>query len=577
MPVLEAGPSRRRLDAICDTVGVVQRPLLMLAAIAACGGGPQPLGTQPSWRDAGKPATNRNAIGAVTVYTPTGQAADRYNEPLQAPPRSALGDIALDAVTAAASRAGLPVPAADARLFRACAELARVVPEEGVVGYPLVEFTLQRFGIIEPSPHLVVVWGDISDAELIVDQLRPRLPEILRTGATARLGIAAAKRKSDGTGAVVFALQSSGITTAPIPRQVPSNGQIKLNAVIDARYRDPAVLVTRDDGSTDHLALDVGRSGGIKSTFQCDHRTGRQQIEIAASDAAGSTVLANFPVWCGADPPNSLTIEPTAADDGGAIDPSAAEQRLFALMNRDRKAQNLPALVWDERVAAVARRHSDEMRRTKVVAHVSPVTGSAADRVRASGLTTSAVLENVARAYGVEEAHAGLMNSPGHRANLMSTIATHVGISVVLGDEVSGRRELFVTQLFVRFPPKLDPAAGKQLVRARIAEVRTANVSAKLSGIAQQVADGLASGKPRESLWPAAKRELDAMTSSYARVGSVITAVSDLAALSGQQLIGDYQPDDLGIGVAQGKHPDIGDAAMWVVVFVAERGNASRR
>ena len=29
----------------------------------------------------------------------------------------------------------MPTPVADARLFRACAELAQIVPEEGVVGY----------------------------------------------------------------------------------------------------------------------------------------------------------------------------------------------------------------------------------------------------------------------------------------------------------------------------------------------------------------------------------------------------------------------------------------------------------
>lgn len=487
-----------------------------------------------------------------------------------------LADITVDAVTAVASRAGLPVPAADARLFEACAELARVVPEEGVVSYSVVEFALQRAGIIEPSPHLVVVWGDVSDAELIVDQLRPRLPEILRGGATARVGIAAAKRKADGTGAVVFALQGSGITTAPIPRKVAANGQFSLDAVVDGRYRNPEVLVTRDDGSTERLALERGRSGGIKSIVRCNHSTGRQQIEIAASDASGSTVLANFPVWCGTDPPDSLRVDP-AADDGDAVDPTAAAKRLLALMNRDRRAHKLAPLVWDERVARVANGHSEEMRRTKIVAHVSQHTGSAADRVRAAGLGPSAVLENVARAYGVTEAHMGLMNSPGHRANLLSKTATHVGMSVVLGDEVSGRRELFITQVFVRFPPKLDATTAAEFVRARIAEVRRVVVQPNLTGIAQQVADGLAAGRPRDSLWSAARHQLDLVSRAYSRVGSVITAVSDLEALSGRELVGDYSPDDLGIGVARGRHPEIGDAAVWVVILAAERGGDSRR
>lgn len=555
-------------------LALVQRRLIVVATICACSSAPQSLGKQPSWRDSGK--TVRDVVPTEVVFAPSAEAAANYNEPFQAPPSSPLGDAALAAIATAASQARVPAPAADARLFRACAELAQIVPEEGVVGYSAVEFALQRNGIIEPSPHLIVVWGEVASPELIVEQLRPRLPELLRDGKVARVGIAAARRNADGSGAVVFALQSSGIATSPIPRKLAARGTFKLNAVVDTSYHSPEVFITRDDGSTERVPLTQGRSGGFKSTVRCNDHIGRQQVEIAASDAAGSTVLANFPVWCGMAPPRSLVIE-TSADNSGVNDTAAAEKRLLDLMNRDRQAQKLPALVWDDRLARVAKAHSEEMRHTKVVAHVSPVTGSAADRVRNAGIRTGVVLENVARAYGIAEAHAGLMNSPGHRANLMSTTATHVGMGVVLGDDVSGRRELFLTQVFARFPPKIETVAAAEFVRARIAAVRAVFVNVRLSEVAQQVAAGLAAGQSRESVWGAAKRRLDAMVNSYARVGSVITAVSDLSALEPRQLIGDYNPDDIGIGIAQGKHPDIGDGAIWVVILAAERNQPLRR
>ncbi len=546
--------------------------VLSIAGSTACSGPPRKIGAEPSWRKA--TASEPRSLGAVT-FAPTTEPATRYNEPLQAPPHTPLGDAVTAAVTAVATQARVPVPAADARLFRACNELAQIVPEEGVIGYSLVEFALQRNGIIEPSPHLLVVWGDVDAPEQIVDQLRPRLAEILADGATARLGIGAVKRNPDGTGAIVFALQGSGVTTSPIPRSVPAGGAFKLDAIVDIRYHDPEVFVTRDDGSTERLALDLGRAGGFKSTVACGNHTGKQQIEITASDTSGSTVLANFPVYCGTAPPPALIVEPTR-DDGGVVDPTEAAHRLFALLNRDRKAAGLPALQWDDRVAKVAQGHSEEMRRTKVVAHVSPTTGSAADRVRAAGIKTAVVLENVARAYGVGEAHAGLMNSPGHRANLMSATATHVGISVVLGDDVSGRRELFVTQVFIRIPPKVDTGAAAELVRQRVESVRRVAVSARLSSTAQQLADGLAAGKSRDALWPAARRQLDSLGSIYARVGSVITAVSELDSLDGKQLVGDYKPDDIGIGIAQGMHPEIGEGAIWIVILMGERLDGGR-
>jgi hypothetical protein len=211
------------------------------------------------------------------------------------------------------------------------------------------------------------------------------------------------------------------------------------------------------------------------------------------------------------------------------------------------------------------------MRVTKVVAHISPKTGSAADRVRAAKIKTALVLENVARAYGLGEAHQGLMNSPGHRANLMSSNATHIGIGVVFGEEVSGRKEIFITQVFTRVPPKVDPSKAAELIRAKIAAVQAIGVDPKLVSIAQQLADQLAAGKPRDAAYATVRRQVDALGGSYLRVGSVITAASDLDSVDGKGLLGDSRVDDIGVGIAQGTHPEIGDGAIWIVVLLAQK------
>ncbi len=544
--------------------------LSTVALLAACSAsGPQAVGAQPSWRQGSGTTEQLRPVGPVT-FAPTTEPATRYNEPLQAPPKTPLGDAVIEAVTAAAKRDGRRVPVADARMFRACSELAAIVPEEGVLGYSFEEFALQRNGIIEPSPHLLVVWGDIDSPQVIVDQLAPRLGEILADGADARLGIGVAKRNADGSGAVVFALQGSGITTAPIPRSVAAGGSFALDAVVDARYHDPEVFVTRDDGTTQRVELKAGASGGFTSQVACGAHHGKQQIEVTASDASGSTVLANFPVWCGTQPPVTLTVEPSR-DDGPVTDAADGEKRLFALVNRDRQAAGLAALTWDPAIAAVARAHSDEMHRTKIVSHISATTGSAADRVHAAKIKTPLVLENVARAYGVGEAHDGLMNSPGHRANIMSRVATNLGVGVVLGDDVSGRREIFITQVFTRVPPTVDPAKVAATIATRITAVRPVTSNPKLDAIARDVALGLAAGKSRDQLWPTVKPRIDALGNLYGKVGSVVTAVSELDSIDGKELIGSYKPDEIGVGVAQGPHPEIGDNAIWLVVLLAEK------
>jgi uncharacterized protein YkwD len=541
---------------------------LALLAVAACSSGSKKVGSQPSWRGggAGSAATKL----APVTFAPSSEPAARYNEPLLAPPRSPLGDAVLAVVRDVAITAKLPVPSADARLFRACAELAQVMPDTGHVDYSVVEFALQRHGIIEPSPYMLVVSGDIDEAEEIAEQLKSRITSGLESGSNMRVGVGAAKRNPDGTGFVVFALQASGVATAPIPRAVPAGADITIDAVVDVRYRDPELFVTRNNGQTEHLPIDVGKSGGFKARVACGKHVGRQQVEITASDASGSTVLANFPVWCGAQPPLSITIEPTH-DDDLVVNAEDAEKRLLALMNRDRQAAGLQPLQWDDRVAAVSRAHSEDMRKTKIVAHISPTTGSAADRVRVANIKTAVVLENVARAYGVGEAHAGLMNSPGHRANMLASAATHVGIGVVLGDEEASRREMFLTQVLIRIPPKVEPAQVAEVVRQRIHAVRPVVVNAKLQGIAQEVAEGLAAGKSRDALWPTARKKLDAGNTLYARVSSVVLAVAELEAIDGKSLVGDYKPDDIGVGIAQGAHADIGEGAIWIVVLMADR------
>jgi uncharacterized protein YkwD len=545
--------------------------LVLISACTAPGRGPQQVGTQPSWREP-QVVTTVAPAGKPVVFAPDGQGVTRYNEAVQTAPPSPLGDAVYAAVKDAATKMHLPPPIADTRLFRACSELAAIVPEEGVVGYSLVEFALQRNGIVEPSPHLLVVWGDISQPQVIVDQLRPKLAEILADGATARLGVGAVKRLADGTGAVVFALQGSGLATSPIPRAVPAYGSFPIDAVVDARYHDPEVFVTHDDGTTERLALRAGRASAFTSSVECGAHNGKQQVEITAADAAGSTVLANFPVWCGGAPPDSMTLE--ANDDSAVTTAGDAEKRLLALINRDRVAARLPELAWDEGIANVARAHSEDMRRTKIVAHISPTTGSASDRVRAADIRTAVVLENVARAYGVNEAHEGLMNSPGHRANIMSASATHIGIGVVLGDDVSGRREMFVTQVFIRVPPKIDYAQTADFVRARMSAARPSVANdARLTSVAQGLAEQLAAGVSRDAAWPAVRKQLDHAGGTWARVGSVVEAVAELDSLDGKALLGDQHPDDIGVGVAQGKHPEIGDNAIYIVVLMAERVN----
>jgi uncharacterized protein YkwD len=128
--------------------------------------------------------------------------------------------------------------------------------------------------------------------------------------------------------------------------------------------------------------------------------------------------------------------------------PSADEQRVLDLLNRDREKANLPRLHWDEQTATAARAHSALMAGSFGISHQFPGEPDVADRVAGSGARFTVSGENVAVADSPEEVHMALMNSPGHRANILSTRYNSVGIGVVVR---KGR--LYVTQDFVWSTP----------------------------------------------------------------------------------------------------------------------------
>jgi uncharacterized protein YkwD len=147
------------------------------------------------------------------------------------------------------------------------------------------------------------------------------------------------------------------------------------------------------------------------------------------------------------EPPTRVVA--TASEITRRQDPAEAERELFALVNRDREAAGLPALVRDARLQEIARGHSREMARVGEVAHVLPKSGGTEDRVRAAEVSPAprTLAENVGRAFSTVEVEHAFMGSPSHRANILNPDMTHVGIGVVLGQAEGGVVPLYFTQL----------------------------------------------------------------------------------------------------------------------------------
>ena len=120
------------------------------------------------------------------------------------------------------------------------------------------------------------------------------------------------------------------------------------------------------------------------------------------------------------------------------------EARMLELVNNERRAAGLNPLAADPELTEVAREHSDDMFKRGYFAHVTPENESPFDRISAANIRFLTAGENLALAPTLQIAHTGLMNSPGHRANILHPQFGRVGIGIMDG----GIRGLMVTQNF---------------------------------------------------------------------------------------------------------------------------------
>ena len=127
------------------------------------------------------------------------------------------------------------------------------------------------------------------------------------------------------------------------------------------------------------------------------------------------------------------------------------ESVLLAAANRDRAANGLPPLQWDNALAAAARKHVLRMVQANTLSHQFPGEPALQDRAMQLGARFSMIAENVAEGPTVMGLHTQWMNSPPHRANLLDPQLNAVGMAVMQSGNI-----LFAVQDFSAAVPQLS-------------------------------------------------------------------------------------------------------------------------
>lgn len=129
-------------------------------------------------------------------------------------------------------------------------------------------------------------------------------------------------------------------------------------------------------------------------------------------------------------------------------DSAAAEQQMLKLINEARVQNNLAPLIVDMVLTKVARIKAQDMIVNNYFSHNSPKYGSPFDMMKAFGVKYGYAGENIAGNQNVINAQNALMNSSGHRQNILSPNFTHIGIGIQKG----GPYGYMFSQMFISKP-----------------------------------------------------------------------------------------------------------------------------
>ncbi|HYF28511.1 MAG TPA: CAP domain-containing protein [Baekduia sp.] len=165
-----------------------------------------------------------------------------------------------------------------------------------------------------------------------------------------------------------------------------------------------------------------------RATFLAVVATAAGALLPAAAPAAGPTARAAA-VCRGAD------VTPTAANLG------TVRRATLCLLNRERRSAGLGSLREHISLRVAARRYATQMVRQQFFAHDAPDGSSFIDRLKRTTYLRTArrwsVGENLAWGSGEyatpRRTVRNWMESPGHRANILTPGFRHIGIGITLG------------------------------------------------------------------------------------------------------------------------------------------------
>lgn len=195
-----------------------------------------------------------------------------------------------------------------------------------------------------------------------------------------------------------------------------------------------AALITSASAASPVRMYSNANSGMPLGQVCLRHSAGRtQSVPVISTDADAEETPTEEAPTASASQDTAQTPDSTADTTASAASSiSAYEQEVVDLVNEIRTQYGLQALEISETLCDGARLKSQDMRDNGYFDHTSPTYGTPFEMMRALGISYSAAGENIAMGQSTPEAVVNAwMNSEGHRANILSTSYTQIGVGYV--------------------------------------------------------------------------------------------------------------------------------------------------
>lgn len=206
--------------------------------------------------------------------------------------------------------------------------------------------------------------------------------------------------------------------------------------------------------------------------------------------------------------------------------PPQLELLLIHLVNNERKVMGLPEFTIDAALSDIARSHSIKMADEGKISHTFPEYPPLDERLARANIFFHAAAENVAcgDTSVMELIHEALMESPGHRDNLLSDQYSHLGVGIIFKND-----HYYVTQVFADFVTPIPITEMERKLKHDVAvflpdKIKAAYINdTRLKAFCRQRSADVLAGVTRCTLpEPWSSRKADIYTHTFVKAQNII-------------------------------------------------------